>query len=115
MFWCIKSKHIIIPIESGREECLEEFDLIWEFLIAIGNIHNPLFTILDTSIWIDFTRVTIIATLAEYLEAPDIELTFDQLFVLAIILLPNINSVEQFEVTELVKCLINPVIVVIIP
>ena len=49
------------------------------------------------------------------LEAPDIELTFDPLFALAIILLPDINSVEQFEVTELVKCLVNPVIVVIVP
>jgi hypothetical protein len=89
-------------------------DLIWEFLIAIGNIHNPLFSILDTSIRIDFTRVTIITTLSESLEAPDIKLTFHELFALAITLLPDINSGDQFEVRELVKSLVNPVIVVIV-
>jgi hypothetical protein len=113
MVWCIKSKHIIIPIESGREEYFEE-DLIWEFLIASGNIHNRLFTILVIRIRIDFTRVTIIATLSESLEAPNIELTFHELFALAITLLPDINSLEQFEVTELVKCLVNLVILVVI-
>ena len=107
---------MIIPIESGGEECFEAFDLIREFLIAIGKIHNPLFTILDTSVRIDFTIVRIIATLSESLEVPHIELTFDQFFPLAITpLLPDINSVDQLEVTELVKCLVNPVILEIEP
>jgi hypothetical protein len=63
----------------------------------------------------DLTRVTIIATLSESPKAPEMELTFHELFALAITLLPDINSVEQFEVTELVKCLVNPVRDVIVP
>ena len=89
-------------------------DLIWEFLITRGNIHNRLFTVLNTRIRVDFPRVTIIGTLSDSLEAPDIELTFHELFVLAITLLPDIKSLEQFKLTELVECLVNPVIVVIL-